>query len=279
MKKKLLAVLCACAIAFSLAIPVFAESTASEIPNGTKIIFEGTFPDTNTTVSVSVLTGLTNLYVNPYGLPYTIKDGEVMEPSAQNPQVMEPTGEVIEEGITTDGWFSNTAAIRNDSDAKLDVFVTMTTTEKGNVKVIADPNNPAYTSSDNTLYGRFEITKATATDTQNAEEEDIKLIKATNWNDVYTVGIPVGGQTVRTAAPMDAATNANAFSIDAGRPDVDLDTGLPIIVPTYATFRLRGSAVVGSGSGGASDGDASGWLSSDVADVAVAFSFKPHTNP
>lgn len=275
-KKKFLAVLCACAIAFSLAVPAFAEASPDEIANGTQIIFTGTFPDDNTTVSVSVLTGLTNLYVNPYGLPYTIDDGEVMEPDADDPQQMVSTGEYIKEGTTTDGWFSNTAAIRNDSNAQLDVLVTMTTTEKGGVKVElapADPDN--FTPTDNTLYGNFEIVTARGVADQDESGSPITMITPGDWDSADTVAIPAGSGTANTPGRTDK-NHATGFVLNGVGEEMDEDTGEMVSVPTYAAFRLRGSAVIGS-STSSTGSDADGWLNTDVADVVVAFSFKPHT--
>lgn len=260
--KKLLAVLCACALVFALAIPAFAEATPGELyPNGTKVDFEGTMPDEDITVSVSVLTALTKLYVNPYGLPYKIADGKIGNaPTGEQ----EDTRDTIKEGTVTDGWFSNTAAIKNDSDANLSVKVTLTTTTKGNVKVVT--TDPTGTSpAENTLYGNFQIAAA---------KYASKTITPGTFKADYNVVIPEGSGTPGVAGtPYEQDTT---FILN--KAGTDVEQGQTISVPTYAAFRLRGVAVIGSGSGDASDSNASGWDKADLADVSVAFSFAPSTS-
>lgn len=271
--KKFLAVLCACVLVFSLAVTAFAaDATNGEIPNGTETKFEGSMPDENTTVSVSVLTGLTKLYVNPYGLPYTLKDGKIGDlPANFDPEHDTDTRDTIKEGMTTDGWFSTTAVIKNDAETKLKVSVTLTTTEKGNVKVVevgsaATPTAPtSATVTANTLYGNFEITDADYSYTDH-------VIKASDtWDADNKVPIPAGSGQPGVAGTPTAPTYTK-YDID-GAQVVD-----GVTYSTYAAFRLRGSAVMPAASaGGASPGDASGWLKTDLADVTVAFSFAPVT--
>lgn len=256
--KKLLAVLCACVMVFSLAVPAFAEASPGQIvKNGTQIEFEGSLPDGNTTVSVSVLAGITKLYVNPYGLPYTIADTKI----GPEPDSGEDTRDKIKEGTTTNGWFSTTAAIKNESTTALEVSVTMTTTEKGNVDVVSptDGEDESFAPTKNSLYGYFEIVTATY-------DAETKTITPGNWDSAETVPIPED-----SGVPSDPEYTEYDINGAISR-NVD---GVPTIIPSYAAFRLRGSAVIGSGSGGASGGDASGWLDTDLADVTVAFSFAP----
>lgn len=257
--KNLIAVLCVCAMVFALAVPVFAdEATNGNIGNSTKTDFEGTpVPDPdNLTVSVQVLTALTKLYVNPYGLPYTIKDGKIGTAPEEG---QEDTRDSIKEGMTTDGWFSHTAIIKNESDGELHVIVTMTTTEQGDVKVVsyATGSGENFEPRENSLYGKLEIVSA-------YYDYDTNAITPRAWDGTYTVEVPVGsGQPGVAGTPVKKDTN---FILNAAE-SAD--------APQYAAFRIRGSAVIGSDTS-AADGDV--WPNADVADVSVAFSFKPTTD-
>lgn len=81
--KKLLAVLCACALVFALAVPVFAGDD-DPIENPTQTDFTGKTP--SATVSVQVIAGVKELYVNPYGLPYTLPNGSGTVPTVPAPE-------------------------------------------------------------------------------------------------------------------------------------------------------------------------------------------------
>lgn len=272
--KKTLAVLCAGALMFALAVPTFAaDATNGSIQNGTEIVFTGALADENK-VSVSVLTALKKLYVNPYGLPYSIENGTVMIPNPDfddtqpededNPK-MKPSGDTIQEGSTTSGWFSNTAAIRNESTTALDISVTMRTTEQGNVKVAAsETTNPA----DNTLYGKFEIVTATY-DTKT------KLIKPGDWASAESLAIPAGSGTAGQPGTPTKQNVPNDFFLPGAVAGTD-DLGKPTLAPAYVAFRLRGFAVFGSNSAAAAGG-VDTWGEGDVANVSVAFSFSPTT--
>ena len=255
--KKLLAILCACTLLFALAVPVFASNS---IENGTENKFEGSDTDdpTNLTVSVSVLKGANKLYVNPYGLPYTIKDGSATGSAA--------SGEKIKEGTTTAGWFSTTSVIKNESTTALKVYVTMKTEETGNAKVVA--NAAAVDPAFNCLYGNLEIAPATYT-------SSTKLITP-DWDSKKEVGVPT------EASPLSTPTYTQLIIAAADDSRTD-DAGRPIIEPGFAAFRIRGFAKLGGGNasgGDASDGNAAEWAKTDLADVTVAFSFEPATgNP
>ena len=282
--KKLLAVLCVCALALALAVPAFAEATPGDassgnIKNPLENEFVGTNPEdqnSGLTVSVAVLKGANKLYVNPYGLPYTIPTGSI-----------ENSTDTIVEGTTTAGWFSTTSLIKNESENDLKLKVTMTTTEKGGVKVVTPANAPATgtTPADNTLYGYLEITTATrATDGKITPN----WVAATGGGDhanLRVVPVPAGSGTAGEAGSPAKDVVPDVRTGGTGTPAgftltkmiVGTGANVGIDTPSYAAFRIRGFAVVGgsdaSGSN-ASDGNASGWLEGDLADVVVAFSFE-----
>lgn len=253
-KKKLLAVLCTCALLFALAVPAFASGAMT---NGTETVFEGadTENDPNLTVSVSVLKGANKLYVNPYGLPYTIKNGTAQDAGGT------ATGESIKEGVTTDGWFSTTSVIKNETETALKVSVTMKSEEKtANVKVVTGKTaaNPAF----NCLWGNLQIAPA-------EYNSSTKLITP-DWDSKEEVSVPTADNPITDPADTH-------FTLAGGTPGED-NLGQPITVPAYAAFRIRGGAKLGSASasgGDASDGSASGWGKNDLVDVTVAFSFEP----
>ena len=255
-KKKLLAVLCTCTLLFALAVPAFASNNA--MTNPTENTFEGSDMDGELTVSVSVLKGANKLYVNPYGLPYTIREGSATGAGAN--------GEKIKEGITTDGWFSTTSVIKNESTKALKISVTMKTVERSaNVKVVANEAAVAANSAFNCLYGNLEIAPADYNSTS-------KLITP-DWASKEEVPVPT------VASPLTTATYTN-IDIDAADDSQQDAAGDPIITPAFAAFRIRGHAVLGSGEATGADATAGGaaeWAKGDLADVTVAFSFEPVT--
>lgn len=288
--KKLLAVLSVCALIFALAVPVFASNASSgEIENPLENKFEGQDPnrDPSLTVSVAVLKGANKLYVNPYGLPYTIPAGTIYKADG-----ITPSGDTIVEGTTTAGWFSTTSLIQNNSENDLKVKVTMTTTEKGGVKVIA-PDDAAIDNFDttapdsNTLYGYLEITTATRADDGKITPDWKAATGGTDHANLRVVPVPAGSHTAGQAGtpakdvvPDTRAGSSNGpigFTLNKAGSKFDDATNAMVPVPSYAAFRIRGTAVLGAGSasgGNASDGNASGWLNTDLADVVVAFSFE-----
>lgn len=272
--KKLLSVLCACALIFALAVPAFASSaTSGNIPNDTETEFKGDHlpdEDNGVTVSISVLYSLKKLYVNPYGLPYKIADAAVMVPDPDNPGQMKKGDDKIQEGVVTDGWFSDTAIIKNDAKDSLKVSVTMTTTTHGAVEVVLPANAPQAnnTPDNNTLYGKFQITDATydtAKKTYIPGDWTVAADKPAKEAD-----IPVGAAANVKGTP----TKSNiGYILKGEHEETDQSTGRPYTSAGYAAFRMRGSAVIGANS--ASPGDA-GWGQNDLADVSVAFSFAPN---
>lgn len=270
--KKLLAVLCACALVFALAIPVFAAANPEDpINNPTNTDFEGKTP--SATVSVQVLAGVKELYVNPYGLPYTLPNGTATAPTVPAPTggAATTTTYTIKEETTTDGWFSTTAVIRNTGNTPLDVKVTMTTKEHGNVRVVAADPGAGASLAYNTLFGKFEITDATADD-QNVITPD--------WSSTHkkTVDIPAGAGTgVDGEAGDTLAEEPTGYTIIGSKTDTVM--GDLVTTHGYAAFRLRGSAkMANNDEATVGNVEQNKWLNKDVADVSVAFSFTPNTS-
>lgn len=272
--KKLLAVLCACALVFALAIPVFAAANPEDpINNPTNTDFEGKTP--SATVSVQVLAGVKELYVNPYGLPYTLPNGTATAPTVPAPTggTASTTTYTIKEETTTDGWFSTTAVIRNTGNTPLDVKVTMTTKEHGNVRVVdADPGAGASLAY-NTLFGTFDIADATADD-----DNVITADWTTTTGHMKQVNIPAGAGTgVDGEAGATLAEEPTNYTIIGSKTEEVY--GREVTTHGYAAFRLRGSAKMANNEE-ATDGQTqpNKWLNKDVADVSVAFSFTPNTS-
>lgn len=248
--QKILAGICTGALALSLSIPAFAAG----VTNDTETTFSGsTLSGGTVAVTVPTATGTNKLYVNPYGMPYTLTDGTFQIAPAPSDGGSATNG-TIKETTTTAGFFSNTAVIKNESTAKLKVSVTMTTTEAGAVKVVAtDPTGTP--PADNTLFGNFEIANATLTGTTLTP----------NWTGAKQVVIPAGSGTASTAGT--STTTDTQFSIPAATST--MNQGVTTITASYAVFRLTGKAFIGSTN--------NSWDDADLATVVVAFSFEPDT--
>lgn len=120
-KKKLLAVLCAGALALALAVPAFAALE-------TEFTATTTIPDTAGTISVTVPATSGKLYINKDGAPYDLKDATV-------------GAYKVKGGAVTDGFFSDPGLLVNTGETELDVKVSMTATPVGNVKLAASASD------------------------------------------------------------------------------------------------------------------------------------------
>lgn len=265
--KRMLAGLCAGAMALSL------SAFAAPIDNPNKTTFEGAVA--TGTISVKVRAGKTNLYVNPYGVSYNLGNGEIKnDPDAA---FAKETDLVVVEGATAAGFFSDTALIENNSDAALKVGVTLTTTVKTGSTVKVVGTTPASAPVDNTMYGNYEITSAALStgtaEVSKADNTKVEMagvsIVTPNWNDTNkkTFAIPAGGATAGTAGSPSTSPDAQNYVLPKATSTTDPDSGVTTVTPSYAAFRLTGSAVKGSG--------ATDWEDSDLVDVAVAFTFTP----
>lgn len=253
--KKVLAVLCVCALAVSLAVPVFA---ASDTPADASIDYEGGFPDSDLEVAVSVLFAMKKLYVNPYGLPYNIKNTTLND---------EDSSEIYEETVS-DGWFSNTAVIKNLAPKALPVSVTIKTTEKGDARVVASANDASNYPAYNCLYGNFQITKAINEDGVITPTDWVLNTGATDeTNHMKQVAIPA------TGAPV--TLQDTQFEVDEAKEGEGANEGL--MMPGFAAFRIRGSAVIRTADGTSGNigewDDGSNGGDGDVVDMTVAFTF------
>lgn len=272
--KKFLASACAGAMALSLAVPAF----ASNVSNPNKTDFTGAIADNTTgTVSVSLrANAATKLYVNPYGVSYDLPYGEVKTAGADFDVDKDL---VIAQGTSAAGFFSDVAVIENKSTSALTVGYTLTTTEKGAVKVVAAA--PGSTPTANTLYGSFEITSATMStgtaevtkaDGTTKEEKTGVTIITPDWSATAkkSMPIPAGGGTAGTAGTATSSTPAQNYTLAAATSTTDPMTQAVTITPAYAAYRLTGTAVSGEASGATIP-----WAQADVANVTVAFTFTP----
>lgn len=258
--KKLLAVLCACALFFALAVPAFAASSTA-VTNSASIDLDGTYaPDDDLEVAVSVLYAMKKLYVNPYSLPYSIKNTTLTTDGTTASE----DGESIKEETTTDGWFSNTAVIKNNSTGALHVSVTITTEAQGAARVVASKADAAHYPQYNCLYGNFQITTASLVS---------GVITPSDWDATATGNmkeVPIPD----TANPNTAAQDTQ-FILAGGQEGTGVNAGT--IVPTYAAFRIRGGAVIcaqdATGSDATLGSIANVWDQGDVVHMKIAFSF------
>lgn len=263
--KKMLASVCAGAMALSLTVPAFAAPT-DPITNDAAVTFSGA-PATGE-IAVVMQTGATNLYVNPYGLPYMLGNGEVMAGSTFD----KDTDLAIAEAPTSNGFFSDTAVIQNNGETALAVKVSMTTTEKGAVKVVATA--PTGSVADHTLNGNLEIAPATVVTgtakvtgaSGKVDMADVKIVTP-DWDDKETVAIPAGSGTAGSAGTPSAVADTGVV-LPAATSSLDAASGQMVTTPGYVAYRLAGSAYLKS---------ATDWEEQDVADVAVAFTFAPAT--
>lgn len=282
--KKMLAGVCAGAMALSLAVPAFAVDP-TPIANTTSVDFTGKPAEGE--IAVVMQKGKTNLYVNPYGLPYTLGYGEVH--ATAGAATFDKTKDIaIQEPATAiEGFFSDTAVIQNNGDVALNVHVTMTTTAQGNVKVVAASSDVPSAGSINAQYmhGNLEIAPATiatgtATVTKTAasgstpavkEEQTGVTVVTPNWAGKKLVAIPAC-TTAGTAGTPSAVTDTQ---IDLpAKTSVTDDTGATTVTPGVVAYRLAGSTVAADAAVSPATSPAV-WAEEDVADVTVAFTFTP----
>lgn len=289
MSKKILSLVCVCALALCLAVPAFAAA-GDPIGNGASVDFTGTPAEGE--IAVVMQTGKTNLYVNPYGLPYTLGYGEVYATAGATTFDKTKDYAIKEPDTATEGFFSDTAVIRNNGTIALDVKVTMTTTEKGNAKVVAAQSGvPAAGNIDaQYMYGNLEITTATmaagsATVTTTAatgsdpavktEETGVNVVTP-DWDSKETVAIPAGSGTAGTAGTPSAVADTGVV-LAAFKSEHDENTGVTTNTPGLVAYRLAGTTVPADEAVSPATVPAL-WAEDDVADVTVAFTFTPHVD-
>lgn len=282
--KKMLAGVCAGAMALSLSAPAFAAA----IDNATAVDFTGKPAEGE--IAVVMQTGKSNLYVNPYGLPYTLGFGEVHATAGATTFDKTKDIAIQEPSTSTEGFFSDTAVIQNNGDIALNVNVTMTTTEKGKAKVVLEASKPAAGNvTAQYMYGNLEIAPATigtgtATVTKTAEtsagagdavkeEQTDVTIVTPNWKDKKVVAIPAGSGTAGTAGTPSAVADTT-IDLPAAKTETD-SFGASTTTPGVIAYRLAGTTIpMDTESSGGAD-DVTPWDAGDVADVTVAFTFTP----
>lgn len=294
--KKMLAGVCAGAMALSLTAPAF----AADIDNGASVDFTGKPADGE--IAVVMQTGGRNLYVNPYGLPYTLGYGEVFV-SGGNTFDKTTDLAIKEPSTVTNGFFSDTAVIQNNGDVALDVKVSMTTTEKNNLVFVAAQNQvpTAGTLTKQFMYGNLEIATATletgkakvtttaaqagppAVDAVKTEVDGVQIV-IPDWDNRQTVAIPAGAagaaaDPLTGTAGKGAASAAENTNVVLAASETTTDSlGTSTTTPGFVAYRLAGTTVPADKEASAGAG-ISAWDSDDVADVTVAFTFTPHVAP
>ncbi|MCH5259496.1 MAG: hypothetical protein J1F18_07080 [Lachnospiraceae bacterium] len=267
--KKILALLCCCALAVSLAVPVFAGTVAPT--DGATIVYAGSPAkegDADLTVAVSILYAMKKLYVNPYGLPFNIKTTKVLDSSGT------ATDETIYEETVTEGWFSNTAIIKNIAPSDLNVKVKISTDPKGNTRVVEDEADAANHTEYNCVYGTFEITEAKLVKDDDGKNQ----YKPTDWK-LYNVsdGAQAGHKRfvpIRATGDPDTSLQDTEYTI-VGAKTEETAMGWETTYG-YAAFRVRGGAVINKGEsteGNIGPATANEWPDTDVVDMTVMFSF------
>lgn len=279
--KKMLAGVCAGAMALSLSAPAFATA----IGNATEVDFTGKPAEGE--IAVVMQTGKSNLYVNPYGLPYTLGFGEVYTTAGATTFDKTKDIAIQEPSTSTEGFFSDTAVIQNNGDIALNVNVTMTTTEQGNARVVLEANKPSATNVDGQyMYGNLEIAPATigtgtATVTKTAaasgnpavkEEQTDVTIVTPKWDDKEVVAIPAGSGTAGTAGTPSAVADTG-IDLPAAKTETD-SFGASTTTPGIVAYRLAGTTIP-MDKVNATVTTVEPWQEADVADVTVAFTFTP----
>lgn len=295
--KKMLAGVCAGAMALSLTVPAFAAGTA--ISNGTAVNFTGKPAEGE--IAVVMQTGKSNLYVNPYGLPWALGYGEVF---VSGGDTFDKTKDLaVEEPSTaTEGFFSDTAVIQNNGDIDLDVSVSMTTTEKGDLVFVANSTKVpgSGTITKQVMYGELEIATAelttgkakvttaaavTGSDPKPAVKTEVDGVQIVipDWENKETVAIPAGAAGA-DASPLTATAGKGAASAAAdtgvvlAAAETTTDSfGTSTTTPGYVAYRLTGTAVPADKEVSPATAPAA-WTDADVADVTVAFTFAPHVD-
>lgn len=295
MNKKFLSCVCAGAMALSLAAPAFAAS--NPIANGASVDFTGQPADGE--IAVVMQTGSTKLYVNPYGLPFVLGYGEV---SISGGATFDKTKDLAikEPETASEGFFSDTAVIQNNGAIDLDVKVSMTTTEKGDLVFVAAASDvTAGNITKQVMYGNLEIATATlstgtakvtttaaqagppAVDAVKSEMDGVQIVTP-DWANKQTVVIPAGAAgadstDVFTATAGKGAASAvtNTNVVLAASETVTDSLGTSTTTPGFVAYRLAGTAVPADKETGSNTSPAA-WTDADVADVNVAFTFTPH---
>ena len=280
--KKMLAGVCAGAMALSLSAPAFATAIA----NPTEVDFTGKPAEGE--IAVVMQTGKRNLYVNPYGLPYTLGFGEVFVSGGTTFDKTQDLA-IKEPATSTEGFFIYTAVIQNNGDVALSVNVTMTTTEQGNARVVLEANKPTATNVDGQyMYGNLEIAPATiktgnaivtktaaqagppAVAAEKEEQTDVKIVTP-DWDSKQTVAIPAGSGTAGTAGTP--STDDTGIDLPAAETVSD-SFGGRTTTPGVVAYRLAGTTIP-MDKPNATVTTVEPWQEADVADVTVAFTFAP----
>ena len=292
MKKKLLSCACAGVMALSLAAPAFAAGTA--ISNGASVNFTGKPAEGE--IAVVMQTGKKNLYVNPYGLPYTLGFGEVYTTAGATTFDKTKDIAIKEPDTAFEGFFSDTAVIQNNGTIALNVQVSMTTTNQGDAMFIEEADLPAANARIHQyMYGNLEIAPATistgtAKVTKTAasggtpavmEEQTGVTIVTPTWTAKKTVAIPAGKDDGtdpdNTAAGTPSTVADTDIDLPAAQTVEDADTGLSSTVPGVVAYRLAGTTVPADAvpTGATAGTPVAVWKDVDFANVTVAFTFTP----
>ena len=239
LKKRILSGVVAGALAVSMAVPAFASSNETTI-NGAyeEIVISVSVPQTGTA------------QINPYGLPVKLDDAG--------------TNKITGEQIVT-----KPMLIINNSDSNLKVGASVTTTPKGDLKLVDAA--PAADSTAKSAFVYLQMKSTTLADgNKSSAAGNVQGLAAADANPVFeawkqaynaTTDLVLSGSRAVEKADM-VTLAASDVSVSGGTTTVTWQTG------SIAAFRLAGQVT-------ADPRDA--WTTNDGFTAAVAFSFKPDT--
>lgn len=222
MKKKLLASICAGALAVALAVPALAALDTT---------FTATDADIDIgTISVAVKSSGTNLYLNGDGAPYDLNDATITDGDT----------EVTIKGSTiTDTFFTDTGAILNYGEGKLTVTVTMTADADGEAEFAATQTG----GTNHTLNGKLYVATTSASG----------YTMTADWENAQQIGIPAASG----GTPASDSGTAITAKLPGMTEGTDPETYDPIDIPGCFAFRLSGEYTPGSGAWDGSSDSAS----------------------
>jgi hypothetical protein len=241
--KKIMSLAMASAMVASMAVPAFAA-------NETKITT--TYKDV--TISVTVPTDTTDAWINPYGLPMSVKT----------------TGSQTESKITGQQIVTTPMAIKNDGDVALSVGAKVVTEPTG-LTIVSKA--PTAKTTDKQAFVQLQMVASTATGDKTDKANDIEdtifseSAKSSTWANATSLTLVAK----TTESPDAAATSSEMATLAASKVTAGTGGGADKI--EYQ----QGSVVLVRLTGTVTQDPTTAWTTSDQFVSTITYTFKPAT--
>jgi hypothetical protein len=268
--KKIASLVLALAMTTTLAVPAFADGEDEKKEEGTSTKTEyatevtATYEDIQVAVTLSATTG--TAVINPYGLPYDLKD-------SKNASLGKVSGQQI---VTQPLYISN-----DGTDVDLDVNATVTTTATGLTLATKSTSGTKSTSKEAFVYLEMEpstFTGATVDADTIAKEcldadEELWQTYSASANNFLVLTTAEGGASSKAAMATLAAKVTQNQKDEKGAVKYDTDGKTPLTEVVYtdgsvAVFRLAGDCVTTP---------STDWATTDTFTAKIVFTFTPST--